>query len=299
MHWRTWWRRSPLAWLLWGGMVLAAVVTAADVANAIRNSANSTPWMREHADEIGALAVKVESGGNTQAYNGTCCYGVLQLNTANILAAGYTVEEYRNASLQTQIDGWAMIQAQALNDPVIQQLTSSGTFDGQPVDASMVIACVQLGQGNCRTMINSGRCDGFADRNGTTICSMAATMRAATGGATAGTGAGSPPAGGSGGAAGGGAPAGAAPPAGGGMFGGASPGTFNATAAFEAGAGTTSANVRETAALTVAAFLSFWLAWTAAGMLTLLTSGRVHTMHLAPRFSRAVVVFIVVLVLLQ
>jgi hypothetical protein len=105
--------------LLWPLMVMAVTVTAEQVANAVRSSPNATPWMRAHANEIGALAIKVESGGNTTAYNGSCCYGVLQLNTDNIREARFTPEQYRNASLQEQVDAWSKIQAQALIDPVI------------------------------------------------------------------------------------------------------------------------------------------------------------------------------------
>jgi hypothetical protein len=48
-----------------------------------------------------------------------------------------------------------------------------GTFGGQPVNGDLVLACMQLGTGNCQKAINSGSCSGFADSNGTTICSMA------------------------------------------------------------------------------------------------------------------------------
>jgi integrating conjugative element protein (TIGR03758 family) len=116
-------------------------------------------------------------------YNGSCCYGVLQMSRSNILEAGMTAEQFRSASLQTQIDAWADLQSRALKDPVIASLQTMGTFDGQPVDASMMISCVQLGQGNCRKMVNSGKCNGFEDSNGTDICEMAAKTRAAIGAA--------------------------------------------------------------------------------------------------------------------
>jgi hypothetical protein len=56
-------------------------------------------------------------------------------------------------------------------------LAGLGTFDGREVDGDMVLACVQLGIGNCQKMINSGSCNGFADINGTTICKMADRIR--------------------------------------------------------------------------------------------------------------------------
>jgi hypothetical protein len=178
---------SLLLLCLWPMLAMAIVVSAEQVANAVRNSPQSTPWMKAHADEVGALAIKVESGGNTTAYNGSCCYGVLQLNSRNIRDAGFTPDQYRNASLQTQVNAWAAVQSQALGDPIIQSLQARAVFDGQPVDASLLLSCVQLGQGNCRRMVRSGRCSGFADINGTTICSMASTMRAAIGGPSAST----------------------------------------------------------------------------------------------------------------
>lgn len=177
--------RWRFAWLLWPTVAVAALVTAQQVADAVRNSPGASAFLRAHADEVGALAIKVESGGDTTAYNGSCCYGVLQLNMSNILAAGYTIAQYRYTSLQEQVDAWSRIQSQALNDPVIQRLKALTRFDGQPVDAPFLLACAQLGQRNCQTMVQLGTCSGFRDGNGTTICQMAATMRAAMTGAPA------------------------------------------------------------------------------------------------------------------
>lgn len=266
--------RLCLAWLLWPVLAIAAIVTAADVANAILNSPTANAFMRAHAAEIGALAIKVESGGNTTAYNGSCCYGVLQLNTSNIIAAGYSVSGYRYASLQDQVNGWAQIESQALNDPVIQQLAAMSTFDGHPVDAAMMIACVQLGQGNCRKMINSGHCDGFHDSNGTTICSMAASMDAAMGGA-------------GGGSAGGGSSGGGgsyAPPAG-----------VAPDEAFTQGAGLPMGNVSQTIKLVAAALVLTWLAWSASGTWGQFTKGRMALPAMTQAISRAIVVVLMVI----
>ena len=70
--------------LLLPALVLAAVFTAAQIADAVRASSRASAWLRANADAIGALAVRVESGGSTTAYNGSCCYGVLQMNAANV-----------------------------------------------------------------------------------------------------------------------------------------------------------------------------------------------------------------------
>lgn len=159
--------------LLWMGVAFAAVVTAAQVADAIRNSPTASPWLRANADAVGSLAM-FESGGRTDVYNGSCCYGVLQMNRANIRRyAQVSYEEFRNWPLQRQVDAWSRLTNDAMNNQIVRGFIAMGTFDGRPVDGNLVLACVQLGIGNCQRMIRSGRCSGFADRNGTTICHMA------------------------------------------------------------------------------------------------------------------------------
>ncbi|MDR2837757.1 MAG: TIGR03758 family integrating conjugative element protein [Azonexus sp.] len=155
-------------------LALAAIVTAAQIAQAVLNSPNASPTLKQYANAIGALAMNVESGGNTTAYNGSCCYGVLQMTEKNIKHyAQMSAAKYQQLDLQDQINYWAELTSAGLNNPVVQQLINMGTFDGHPVDGALVLSCVQLGTGNCRKTINSGSCSGFADSNGTTICSMA------------------------------------------------------------------------------------------------------------------------------
>lgn len=169
--------------------------SAADVANAIRNSPNANAWMRNNADAIGSLAM-FESGGQISAFNGSCCYGVLQMNTENIDRYAKTdPQTYRNLSLQDQVNAWSKLTSDMLGTTPPQMLIAMGTFDGRPVDGSLVLSCVQLGVGNCQTMIRAGNCGGFRDRNGTSICDMADRVN---GGTYAGGGTGS----GSGGATG-------------------------------------------------------------------------------------------------
>lgn len=177
--------RKPFTYLLLtslSGLVLAAIVSSADIATAIRNSPSASAWLRENAESVANLAT-FESQRNTTAYNGSCCYGVLQMNTKNISAyAGVSPEKYRQQSLQQQIDAWSALTTDAMRSSAVTNLLALGTFDGRPVDGHLVLACVQLGIGNCQRMINSGRCSGFADINGTTICAMADRI-----GGTAGT----------------------------------------------------------------------------------------------------------------
>lgn len=158
-------------------------VTAADVQQALLNSPNASPQLLQYAQAVGSLAM-YESGGQLSVYNGSCCYGVLQMNTRNIdRETGLTPEQFRRLPLQDQVNAWASVMSQALTTYPPRLLASLGTFDGRPVTPSMVLACVQLGTGNCLTMIRSGRCSGFADINGTTICSMADRIDQGAGGA--------------------------------------------------------------------------------------------------------------------
>jgi len=155
-------------------IALAIIATAAQIAEAIRSSPNANQWLRQNAEAVANLAINVESRGNTQAFNGSCCHGVLQMNEANIAAyAKVPPDKFRNWSLQQQIDAWSALTVDALSARSVQTLANMATFDGRQVDGNLVLACIQLGIGNCQRMINSGRCAGFADRNGTTICGMA------------------------------------------------------------------------------------------------------------------------------
>lgn len=168
-----------ILWML-SGWVLAAFVGAGDIVAAIQSSPNSNAWLKANAQAVANLAINVESGGNTAAYNGSCCYGVLQMNTANIaFYTRLTPKQYQQLSLQEQVNAWSELTVDAMKAGSVQQLIGLRTFDGRPVDGNLVLACVQLGIGNCQKMINSGSCKGFADSNGTTICSMADKMAGA------------------------------------------------------------------------------------------------------------------------
>lgn len=157
-------------------IVYAVTVTHQQIVDAVRNSpANS--WLKEHADAIANLAINVESGGRLDAYNGLCCHGLLQLTKSNIHAFGkMSPEQYRNSSLQTQINIWAKLTNEGFKSPVIKKLIAMDTFDGQPVTGEFVLACIQLGIGNCNKMLRSGKCSGFRDAFGTSICDMARKM---------------------------------------------------------------------------------------------------------------------------
>ncbi|MEZ7809338.1 hypothetical protein [Alcaligenes phenolicus] len=157
--------------------IAAALVTATQVADAIRNSPNASPWLKANADAVGRLAM-FESSGQLDVYNGSCCTGILQMNKKNIRKYAETSpEDFKTWDLQSQVDAWSKLTTEAMQARAPKALAGLGTFDGREVDGDMVLACVQLGIGNCQKMINSGSCNGFADINGTTICKMADRIR--------------------------------------------------------------------------------------------------------------------------
>ncbi|MFS8544379.1 MAG: flagellar filament capping protein FliD, partial [Limnochordales bacterium] len=97
-------------------------------------------------DDVGNLAM-FESSGDTTVYNGSCCYGILQLTRTNIRTfAGVSPEEFRNWPLQDQVNAWADLTTPALNYPSPQALMAMGTFDGRPVDGHLVLTAAETNQ---------------------------------------------------------------------------------------------------------------------------------------------------------
>ena len=147
------------------------------IIESIRNSPTADPWLRQRADTVYRLVSRVESGGRLHVYNGSCCFGLYQLNRSNIRHfAHMSPDQYKLASLQTQTNAWMALTSQALRNPVVRRLMRMKTFDGRPVTDELILACGQMGVGNCEKMLNSGRCGGFRDINKTSICDMADKM---------------------------------------------------------------------------------------------------------------------------
>ncbi len=164
----------------------SAKVSKEEIAAAIQNSTVNSSF-KSYGNDVASLAM-FESGGNPGIYNGSCCTGLLQINRSNLAAQGLTPQQYANMGTQGQVDVWLRVTNQGGNTAVVRQLQqmqqSGQTFDGKPVDGAMVLACIQLGTGNCQKMVRSGSCSGFADSNGTTICKMADKIRGGSNGET-------------------------------------------------------------------------------------------------------------------
>lgn len=167
---------SAPAWAQRGQYCERTNYSAQEITDAVRNSSLRDD-LKGTSCSLGGLG-RFESGGNKGVYNGSCCTGIFQLNKRNVRDyAGTTPEGYGCMALQDQVNAWARLTNDGYNSPAVRQLASMSTFDGQKVDASLIGACIQLGTGNCQKMVNSGRCSGFSDSNGTTICAMANNAR--------------------------------------------------------------------------------------------------------------------------
>lgn len=262
------------------GLVLAAIVSAADIAAAISNSPTANAWLKQNAQAVAQLAINVESGGNTTAYNGSCCYGVLQMNTKNIkIYTNVSPEQYRQLSLQEQVNAWAALTTDTLRSSAVRNLLALGTFDGRPVDGNLVLACVQLGIGNCQKMINSGKCSGFADRNGTTICSMAdrigGVSSGGAGGGTSGSSSGS-----SGSASGGSSSSGSQRPT-----------SQTIAEGFAQGSGTDMSTLKRTLQMLGVSAVALVLGASMTGLWKGFARGRLHTFELKSRMVQAAITF--------
>ncbi len=258
------------------------MVTAAQVAAAVANSPLS-PALKAYAADIGNLAINVESGGNLGVYNGTCCTGVLQVNTGGLKTyCQCTPQEYANMSLQQQVDIWAQVTNVNANNATVRQLMGLGSFGGQPVTGAMVLSCIQIGPGNCAKTVSAGTCATSAgsDGNGNNFCDFAAKINGGTGSSPVMVGDG-------------GTQSGAAPP----LLPAANYQYPSVEEAFLAGAGVDVGQSKDAilSALSVAMFL--WSAWVALAQYLSWRKGRIDWMTLQNNIVSSTVLTLLVFVI--
>jgi len=150
--------------------------TAAQVAEAVRNSPYANQTYRNAACDFGGAAI-AESGGSQCASNGNN-FGVLQLTRGN-LPDGMTPDEYMALPLQEQVNIWIQNTRGNVGTGyrnVSNALNSGQTIGGVRPTAGMLKACFQFGpvicQNNFAFMQANGRCpspgDGGVNINSTT-----------------------------------------------------------------------------------------------------------------------------------
>jgi murein DD-endopeptidase MepM/ murein hydrolase activator NlpD len=197
------------------------IYTQSQIQSFFENSGN--PYLVANAAKFAAMSYHVESydfvrqtKGNSAIFNGSCCTGLMQMNTANLRDfCKCTRAEYAAMTGQQQINVYALYYASISNTNAVttlQQMQANGqTLGGYPVTGATIVACIQLGVGNCQRSINNG-CNGTSPSQGgdgyVNICTMAAKADAGgtPGGGTPGGGTpgGGTPGGGTGGGTGGG-----------------------------------------------------------------------------------------------
>jgi hypothetical protein len=146
--------------------VVCAKYSLPEIADAVRNSPNSSETMKNNAC-MWAGAAMAESGGNSCSDNDNN-YGVLQLTRTN-LPPGMSPETYKHLSLQEQVDIWAQFggpeQQGAGYNTLIQNV--GGTINGVQITQGMIAACSQFGglicTANLRFIQQNGRCQSVGD----------------------------------------------------------------------------------------------------------------------------------------
>jgi hypothetical protein len=157
-------------------------VTPQQLADALSNAPGLQSGLKSCS--MAAMGMIESGGGNTCAHNG-CCEGILQLNTGpsglnwdmpHILA-------YRDADLQTQVDGWVATANSNTSSWGYQTLLASYTagtpIAGYKVTGGTLAACEQFGAQVCDHNVHalqaSGDCGAYTDGNshagGQTVCS--------------------------------------------------------------------------------------------------------------------------------
>lgn len=160
------------------------------------NSGNS--YLSSNAATFAAMSYKVESGGNSAIYNGSCCTGLMQMNKSNLNDfCECTSAEYAALSGQDQINIYARYYESAGSassvNTLLEMQANGQTLGGYQVDGAMIASCIQLGVGNCQKSINNG-CSGVSSAEGgdgnVNICTMASKANGGTGGGGGGGGGG-------------------------------------------------------------------------------------------------------------
>lgn len=161
----------------------ATVYTQDQITGFFQNSSNS--YLQQNAAQFAAMSANVEdTTRDSTVYNGSCCTGMMQINTSNLAnpdICGCTPAEFAAMSGQQQIDVYTRYFDGVQSDASIQKLeqmqASGQTLGGQVVTGDTVVACAQLGTANCAAAI-ANNCSSVANGQGgdgsVNVCTMAA-----------------------------------------------------------------------------------------------------------------------------
>jgi hypothetical protein len=201
---------TPLAYAGLGSGVFSGSTTVApcNTKNGFSNSSNAD--IASNAQYFADMSRFMEDPSQQTGLHNDCCTGLMQMNQGNLRAfCGCTPEQYAQMSAQQQLDVYTNYYNSIQNTWGVQQIkdltASGGTLGGHAIDYFDVVACAQMGPGNCAAAVKNG-CSSLALGQGgdgsVNVCTMADAVRnraanqdktafanclSSTGGATGGT----------------------------------------------------------------------------------------------------------------
>jgi hypothetical protein len=145
-------------------------------------------YLREHAMDFAAMSRFVEDPKQLVGIHNSCCTGLMQLNYINLRKpeiCGCTAQEFGAYSQQQQIDVYNRYLSTFANNFGIGQIklliVHSQTLGGHVVDGYTLVACAQMGTGNCDAAVRnecSSLAVGEGGDNHVNVCTMADKARA-------------------------------------------------------------------------------------------------------------------------
>ncbi|MDE2579116.1 MAG: hypothetical protein KGL46_09945 [Hyphomicrobiales bacterium] len=158
-------------------------VQPCDTKNAFSNSSN--PTLANNSQYFADMSKFMEDPSQQTGLHNSCCTGLMQMNQSNLKQfCGCTPEQYAQMSAQQQIDVYTKYFNSIQNTPGMTEMQkladSGGTLGGHKIDEFDVIACAQMGPGNCAAAIKNG-CSSLALGQGgdgsVNVCTMADAVR--------------------------------------------------------------------------------------------------------------------------
>lgn len=162
----------------------STTVSPCDTKNAFQNSQNSI--LSQNAQDFADMSRFMENASQQTGLHNDCCTGLMQMNQGNLRKfCGCTPEQYAQMSVQQQIDVYGRYFSSTQDAWGMQQLRqmmqSGQTLGGHKIDGITLVACAQMGTGNCAAAVKNG-CSSLALGQGgdghVNVCTMADKVRA-------------------------------------------------------------------------------------------------------------------------
>jgi hypothetical protein len=153
---------------------------------AFRNTNNK--YLQQHAVDFASVSRFIEDTLQRVGIHNGCCTGLVQLNQSNLRNpsfCGCTPAEYGAYTQEQQIDVYANYFRIFDRDYGMTQLRNmiddNQTLGGHTIDGYTLVACAQMGSGNCKAAVQnacSSVAVGQGGDNSVNVCTMADFVRA-------------------------------------------------------------------------------------------------------------------------